>query len=229
MTLFLFQAIEWAMGKRVDIISISWGLNEDVPGVADALRRAKSMGVIVLASASNQGANHPITFPARLKNIVFCVGAADGKGNPSAFNPPFIGEEKYSALGEAVLGAVPGNQYRRKDGTSTATPIAAGIAAVLIDFTRQFIDMPKGPEIYETMRKLFIKMSEATVEQPCRYLAPWYLINPGEGSRKIIKSICEKPAGMYISFTTLILAFDRRWNGVSKLGASSGRPASTKD
>jgi Subtilase family len=187
------------------------------------------MGVIILASASNQGANHPITFPARLKNIVFCIGAADGKGNPAAFNPPFIGEEKYSALGEAVLGAVPGNQYRRKDGTSTATPIAAGIAAVLIDFTRQFMDMPKGPDIYQTMRKLFIKMSEATVEQSYRYLAPWYLINPEQDSRKVIKAICENPVGMSISYPALIPAFDRRWNGISILGASSGISAGGND
>ena len=182
------------MEQRVDIISISWGIREDIPLLADVFQTAKKKGIIILASASNEGANRPITFPARLKNTVFCIGAADGKGYASPFNPPFLGEEKYSALGEAVIGASPGNKYVRKDGTSTATPIAAGIVAILVDFTRQFMDVAKGSENYERIRRLFIKMSEATVEQPYRYLAPQSFFGAGKNSREIIKLICETPA-----------------------------------
>jgi hypothetical protein len=92
-------------------------------------REREKKGVLLFASASNEGANHPITFPPRLRNIVFCIEAADGKGNSSAFNPPFLVEEKYIALGEAVMGAqstwlasssMPKERetYIRKDGTS---------------------------------------------------------------------------------------------------------------
>ena len=190
------------MEQRVDIISISWGIRDDVPILTDIFGKAKKKGVLILASASNNGANHPITFPARLKNTVFCIGAADGKGNASAFNPPFLGEEKYSALGEAVLGASQQNTYVRKDGTSTATPVAAGIAAMLVDFMRQFMDPPRGAENYERIRKLFIIMSAATVEQSYRYLAPWYIFGAGKDSKEIVKSICEKPAGTQLRISS---------------------------
>jgi len=169
-------------------------MREDIPSLAHALVSAKKKGIVLLASASNEGANYPITFPARLKNVVFCIGAADGKGNSSAFNPPFLGEEKYSALGEAVTGASLDQGYVRKDGTSTATPVAAGIVAILIDFSRQFMDLETA-EIYEFLRKLFIKMSEGTVEQTYRYLAPWYLFGAGKDTKEIIRTTCAKPAG----------------------------------
>jgi subtilisin family serine protease len=139
------QAIEWVISKRVHIISISWGMQKDVPTIATALNRALKEGILIFASASNSGAKYPITFPARLHGI-FCTGSADGLGAPSPFNPPFEGEEKYSALGEAVSGACTGDLSHqfgyhaatktiRRDGTSTATPLAAGITALLIDYT----------------------------------------------------------------------------------------------
>lgn len=112
--------------------------------ITEALEAARRRGTIVLASASNEGANDTIAFPARL-NSVFCIGSADGKGTRSSFSPPFMGEEKYSALGEEVLGAWPAQGesemnsgfYCRNTGTSTAVVIAAGITAFLIDYTRQ--------------------------------------------------------------------------------------------
>lgn len=83
----------------------------------------------------------------------------------------------------------------RRDGTSTATPIAAGIAALLIDYTWQYID-GKGAESYDNMRKLFIDMSKATVGKDYRYLAPWYLFGEGKESKNYIKNILVIPAGM---------------------------------
>jgi hypothetical protein len=121
------------------------------------------------------------------------------------FNPPFEGEEKYSALGEAVLGACPKRlsdkpgydpetQMIRLDGTSTATPIAAGIAAFIIDYTWQFMD-GNGAHDYESMRKLFAAMSKATIRKDYRYLAPWTLFGAGKDPREDIKKIISTPLG----------------------------------
>lgn len=185
-------------------------MQEDVPSIATALNRALKEGILVFASASNRGANFPITFPARLQGI-FCIGSADGLGAPSLFNPPFAGEEKYSALGEAVSGACPRalayklgcdpeHPTTRRDGTSTATLIAAGIAALFIDYTWQIMDGDAARD-YENMRKLFIRMSTATVEKDYRYLAPWSLFGAGRDSRTEIKSILTTPPG-----TTVVLS-----------------------
>jgi subtilisin family serine protease len=180
-------------------------MKNDVPSIASVLNDALSTGVLVFASASNVGANDRITFPARLHGI-FCIGSADTYGNRSRFSPPFEGEEKYSILGEAVAAACPmtlskeqgydrSNRTIQRDGTSTATPIAAGIAALLIDFTRQFMDKGKTADTYENMRRLFIGISEATVGKDYRYLALPYVFGPGKDSKAYIKEIISVPAG----------------------------------
>lgn len=137
---------------------------------------------------------------------VFCIGSADGLGAPSTFNPPSEDEEKYSTLGEAVLGAAPKNlsdqseydaktQMIRRDGTSTATPIVAGIAALLIDYTWQFMD-GNAAWTYENIRKLFTHMSKTTFGKDYRYIAPWSLFRAGGDSKTEIKNILSSPLGI---------------------------------
>jgi tetratricopeptide (TPR) repeat protein len=202
---------------RVHIISISWGMRNHVPSIAKALGKAIEKGILVFACASNSGANDPITFPARLQGI-FCIGSADGKGAQSIFNPPSEDEETYSALGEAVQGACPANLSQepgynategtiRRDGTSISTPIAAGIAALLIDYTWQFMD-GKGAQTYENMRKLFIEMSKSTVRKDYRYLAPWNLFEQPNDPKSYISAVLSAPAGK-ISASLDLEAFDR--------------------
>ena len=198
------KAIHWAIQKKVHIISISWGIMDDIPIISTALNEALKAGILIFASASNSGANFPITFPARLHGI-FCIGSADGVGAPSTFNPPSE-DEKYSALGEAVSGACPKHlsdkrgydakaQTIRQDGTSTATPIAAAIAALFIDYSWQFMD-GNAAWTYENIRKLFTHMSKSTIGEKYRYLAPWSLFASGRDSRTEIKNIFVAPLGM---------------------------------
>ena len=101
----LDQAITWAVEKwDVDIISISWGINEESNPIREAIIKARQNNIIILASASNEGSNRPITFPANIGYpIVFCIGAADATGTRSNFSPPAKRMEKFSAIGEAVI------------------------------------------------------------------------------------------------------------------------------
>lgn len=186
---------------------MSLGIKGDPVSVADALRDAWKRGIIVLASASNEGANSRIAFPASL-NYVFCIGSADGKGSCSSFSPPFVGEEKYSALGEFVLGACPlpldGQadefEYSRRSGTSTAVAVAAGIVAFLIDYTRQFMERGTGADNWENLRKIFLKMSEVTTEESYRYISPKYLFSTSNDVKGIIKSVISRPIGIKTSY-----------------------------
>ena len=129
--------------------------------------------------------------------MVLCIAAVDGMGNRSDFTSYKFGVEKYMALGVAVNGASVSFENcndGRRSGSSTATPIAAGIAALLIDYTHQCFDDCDAQNI-ENMRKLFFAMSKETDGNPNRYLAPWSLFECHD-PRTNIKRIIEQPLGI---------------------------------
>ena len=83
-----------------------------------------------------------------------------------------------------VKSALPSFVSTRRDGTSTATPVAAGIAALLIAYTRQFRDPGLDAANYDNMRKLFLSMSQDSYGEPYRFLAPWSLFENMKGSER---------------------------------------------
>lgn len=193
-------------------------MKRDIPSITESITNAIQKGIVIFASASNAGANFRIPFPARLPRV-FCIGSADGLGAQSNFSPPFPGMEKYSTLGEAVSGAAAkalshlpeydrDKEEIRRDGTSIAAPIAAGIGALLICYTRQFLPRGRAADTYENMRKLFITMSKATDGKDYQYLAPWDLFDTDE-PQDYIKKILSAPAGIFQSFLSISLTNGR--------------------
>jgi subtilisin family serine protease len=135
----------------VDILSLSLGFIVDDDGVQDAIRKANANNVLIFAAAANNTTNEvtPIRFPARMKDV-FCIFASNAYGRPSDFNPPpRYDRENFTFPGEKIEGAWPSSLadekaferrsrwYKYQDGTSCATPIAAAIAAGVLEFAWQ--------------------------------------------------------------------------------------------
>ena len=96
--------------------------------------------ILFFSAASNDGSTKtvPIAFPAKL-STVFSIGSAKGSGTVSNHNPyDPRGEINYNALGEQVKAAWPEHlnqgKERRQSGSSIATPFAAAIAALILEF-----------------------------------------------------------------------------------------------
>ena len=158
--------------------------------------------ILFFAASSNLGATrtNPIAFPAVLSNVI-AIGSTDGHGTPSSFNPRTI---KLNILGEQVKSLWPTNlspfkqpgnpeskereEEKRQTGTSTATPIAAGIAALLLEFVLSERPFPilttSKVDLQQLRRRLktldgMLKMLEYLVED--QWILPWKLLNARKG------------------------------------------------
>jgi hypothetical protein len=121
---------------------MSFGFHDEVPAVnqaiVDCIAKRKER-ITFMAAASNSGGNSDVMWPAR-HDAVFDIRATDLDGCFVSFNAPpdFDGGDVFGTLGVNVEGAWPKAEtgYKIDSGTSFATPIAAGIAALVLDAAR---------------------------------------------------------------------------------------------
>ena len=153
---------------------------------------AKRQGIITLASATRSGSESQIPFPACLHDVVFGIGSADEYWTPSRSNAKFTSQKKYSAFGEFVEGGTiqkPNNPKSVHDsmiryvGSRPSVAIATGIAALLLEYTSQFLDIV---DAFGTMQKLFKAISEPFASQSYRYLSViWFCDQDGSLEERI--------------------------------------------
>ncbi|NEP57037.1 MAG: PatA/PatG family cyanobactin maturation protease [Symploca sp. SIO2G7] len=137
----LARAINQAVEHGAHIINISGGeltqSGEADPILANAIRNCNNNGVLIVAAAGNNGCDC-LHVPAALP-AVLAVGAMDTQGLP--LDSSNWGETYQTqgilAPGQDIVGAMPGARVASLSGTSFATPIVTGIAALLLSLQRQ--------------------------------------------------------------------------------------------
>jgi subtilisin len=133
----ILSGMEWIVGQRVRILSMSLGIQGYQPTfrvIIDALRKNN---VSPIFAVGNEGPNTS-RYPGNYDSVV-SVGAfgADGKVAWFSSSQTFARPVKPSVPdlvgpGVKVISSVPGNKYAEMDGTSMATPHIAGLAALLL-------------------------------------------------------------------------------------------------
>ena len=129
------RSIERAPDAGAHIINISGGQYVDAGMADDFLQKAMATcherGVLLVAAAGNDGCEC-LHVPAALRTAL-AVGALGDDGEAlemSNWGDAYL-TNGILAPGENVLGAVPGGGTTRATGTSAATPIVTGVAALL--------------------------------------------------------------------------------------------------
>lgn len=165
------NAIRYAVDNGAKVLNMSFGKPVS-PGknvVWDAFKYAEDKGVLLVKAAGNENedvAEH-LAYPTNFKNItddkpfvnnVIVVGASTNRNNElrasfSNFNKKMV---NVFAPGEEIYSTVPTNGYEYLQGTSMASPVVAGAAAVLLAYMPNL----KPVQIIEAL----VKSSNASTE-----------------------------------------------------------------
>lgn len=144
----VIEAIEWAVEKDVNIISMSFGTTQYSKALEKVVDYAYQNGILIIAAAGNNGQQGTtnVEYPAAYDSVM-AVGSTDTNNNLCSF----------SSTGKEIEVVAPGEQIRTTGafdgvvvttGTSMSVPQVVGVASVLWekdlsksnDFIRQLIN-----------------------------------------------------------------------------------------
>ncbi|HYP54166.1 MAG TPA: S8 family serine peptidase, partial [Pyrinomonadaceae bacterium] len=134
------EAINYAIdrkksGVNLRIISASWGSTARSRALEEAIKRAGEEGILFVAAAGNSSVNndrtphYPSSYP--LPNVL-AVAALDRHDALASFSN--FGERSVhvAAPGKEILSTWLDDDFREASGTSMATPMVSGVAALVL-------------------------------------------------------------------------------------------------
>ncbi len=136
------EAIVYAYTHGADVINMSFGGSACSIAVQDALQSAYTTSTLVAAAGNDGKPNEPTdyypslpSYPAALSYVVgvMSVSALGVESSFTNWDVTAFNSVEYEvyAPGEAMLSTLPNNRYGKLNGTSMATPVVSGIAALL--------------------------------------------------------------------------------------------------
>lgn len=120
------EGISWAIENKMHIINMSFGTSDDSPVMRHVIDQAARAGIIMVASAGNNGG--VVEYPAAYRNVI-AVGAIDQQGRLAEFSSRGRKVRTY-APGVAIKSTWLNKGYRVLDGTSMAAAHVSGLQAL---------------------------------------------------------------------------------------------------
>ncbi len=136
------NGIRYAVDNGARLINMSFGkpFSPEKPVVDDAIRYAESKGVLIFHGSGNDGTNNDINpgYPnpfsqkdqSKASNWIE-VGASDTHGRAAEFSNYGKSTVDIFAPGTSIYSTVNDSSYRYEDGTSMASPVVCGVAALV--------------------------------------------------------------------------------------------------
>ncbi|KAF4448404.1 serine/threonine protein kinase [Fusarium austroafricanum] len=177
------NAIDWATSHEVNIITMALGFRPYQPEIAKAIARARTKQILIFSAASNSQNMERIYYPAKDHHQVFGIFSTNAGNRESRdLNPsPDDRQHSLAIFGEGVEIA---EDKPLLSGTSYSTSIAAGLAGMLLDFSRQETDKRDVPDVsmlkhMDVMMKVFLEMARESSDGRYKCIRPWDLLKSG--------------------------------------------------
>jgi subtilisin family serine protease len=122
-------------GVNVRVISASWGSKMRSQALEDVIRKAQEAGILFVAASGNDSSNtdQMPQYPAgyNLPNVI-SVAALNRQDELASFSNYGAKSVHLAAPGANILSTWLGNEYEEHSGTSMATPMVSGVAALVL-------------------------------------------------------------------------------------------------
>jgi subtilisin family serine protease len=130
----VIDGIEYALERGATIVNCSFASSSKSRALEDEIKHAKDRGVLLVVAAGNHSRNidreksYPASFTGGNLLVVAASTSTDGLASFSNYGKSSV---DVAAPGEGILTTDIGDRYKTVSGTSMATPMVAGLAALL--------------------------------------------------------------------------------------------------
>jgi len=168
------NAIRYAADHGAKVINMSFGkpYSQDKKAVDEAVKYALKKDVLLVQAAGNS--NEDIDTAANFPNRIYANGkeagawivvGASGWKNDTTLKAPFSNYGKTAvdvfAPGVQIYSSIPGSKYAYFDGTSMASPVVAGLAALIREYYPKLTAM----QVKEIIMASVVKVDHPVNEQ----------------------------------------------------------------
>lgn len=122
-----YEGLLYAAAMGADVINNSWGSSSRSEAEQEVINEALNLGAVIVAAAGNNN-RYEAFYPASYNGVVSV--AALNSANEKAYFSNYSEFVDISAPGEDILSTIPDNSYEFMSGTSMASPVVAGVAAL---------------------------------------------------------------------------------------------------
>ena len=148
------EAILYAVKNGARVMNLSWGNQVYSRALNDAFDFAFAQGTIGVCSAGNKHQNNEAIshFPSSSPSAgILAVASSLKDGVLSKFSNWGMFSVDLSAPGSGILSTIPDGKWKKKNGTSMATPVVSGVAALILSLvpTLSGLDLRNAKMLFE--------------------------------------------------------------------------------